>query len=244
MQAGQRPGAVACRRSLLATRRHCHPVRPAAGRPLPLQPGEPRSVDVEEAPPAALSVEVLRTDSNAVGRALRQPAILVVTISDLSRGSEMIRLAVPALRPTTSPRQPAAQPASFARANTPSSSHRPRSPARSSHPSLPSKGVARRGIHACADSGSPRSHSGGSDPQHVSRDAFLIGSGLMFRGETAPVLGWFARGGRDSASVSLRQTGGSFTDPNDQRASGLSARHHVLSAAGRPVLYFRSSTNG
>ena len=34
------------------------------------------------------------------------------------------------------------------------------------------------------------------DPQLAARNAFLIGSGLMFRGETAPGLGWFARGGR------------------------------------------------
>jgi hypothetical protein len=34
------------------------------------------------------------------------------------------------------------------------------------------------------------------DPQRATRNAFLIGSGLMFRGETAPGLGWFARGGR------------------------------------------------
>jgi hypothetical protein len=31
------------------------------------------------------------------------------------------------------------------------------------------------------------------DPQRAARNAFLIGSGLMFRGETAPGLGWFAR---------------------------------------------------
>jgi DNA-binding CsgD family transcriptional regulator/tetratricopeptide (TPR) repeat protein len=34
------------------------------------------------------------------------------------------------------------------------------------------------------------------EPQRAARNAFLIGSGLMFRGETAPGLGWFARGGR------------------------------------------------
>jgi DNA-binding CsgD family transcriptional regulator len=34
------------------------------------------------------------------------------------------------------------------------------------------------------------------DPQRAARNAFLIGSVLMFRGETAPGLGWFARGGR------------------------------------------------
>jgi DNA-binding CsgD family transcriptional regulator len=34
------------------------------------------------------------------------------------------------------------------------------------------------------------------NPQRAARNAFLIGSGLMFRGETAPGLGWFARGGR------------------------------------------------
>jgi DNA-binding CsgD family transcriptional regulator/tetratricopeptide (TPR) repeat protein len=34
------------------------------------------------------------------------------------------------------------------------------------------------------------------DPQRAARNAFLIGSGLMFRGEIAPGLGWFARGGR------------------------------------------------
>ncbi len=34
------------------------------------------------------------------------------------------------------------------------------------------------------------------DPQRAARNAFLIGSGLMFRGETAPGMGWFARGGR------------------------------------------------
>jgi DNA-binding CsgD family transcriptional regulator/tetratricopeptide (TPR) repeat protein len=34
------------------------------------------------------------------------------------------------------------------------------------------------------------------DPQRAARNAFLIGSSLMFRGETAPGLGWFARGGR------------------------------------------------
>jgi DNA-binding CsgD family transcriptional regulator/tetratricopeptide (TPR) repeat protein len=34
------------------------------------------------------------------------------------------------------------------------------------------------------------------DPQRAARNAFMIGSGLMFRGETAPGLGWFARGRR------------------------------------------------
>ncbi len=34
------------------------------------------------------------------------------------------------------------------------------------------------------------------DPQRAARNAFQIGSGLMFRGETAPGLGWFARGTR------------------------------------------------
>jgi DNA-binding CsgD family transcriptional regulator/tetratricopeptide (TPR) repeat protein len=33
-------------------------------------------------------------------------------------------------------------------------------------------------------------------PQRAARNAFLIGSDLMFRGETAPALGWFARAGR------------------------------------------------
>jgi hypothetical protein len=31
------------------------------------------------------------------------------------------------------------------------------------------------------------------DRRRAARNAFLIGSGLMFRGETAPGLGWFAR---------------------------------------------------
>lgn len=35
-----------------------------------------------------------------------------------------------------------------------------------------------------------------NDPQRAARNAVLIGSGLMFRGETAPAMGWFARGGR------------------------------------------------
>jgi DNA-binding CsgD family transcriptional regulator len=35
-----------------------------------------------------------------------------------------------------------------------------------------------------------------NDPQRAAREAVLIGSGLMFRGETAPAMGWFARGGR------------------------------------------------
>jgi DNA-binding CsgD family transcriptional regulator/tetratricopeptide (TPR) repeat protein len=34
------------------------------------------------------------------------------------------------------------------------------------------------------------------DPRRAARNAFLIGSDLMFRGETAPAMGWFARGGR------------------------------------------------
>jgi DNA-binding NarL/FixJ family response regulator len=34
------------------------------------------------------------------------------------------------------------------------------------------------------------------DPPRAARNAVLIGSGLMFRGETAPARGWFARGGR------------------------------------------------
>lgn len=37
---------------------------------------------------------------------------------------------------------------------------------------------------------------GRNDPQRAARNAVLIGSGLMFRGETAPAMGWFARGGR------------------------------------------------
>jgi DNA-binding CsgD family transcriptional regulator/tetratricopeptide (TPR) repeat protein len=35
-----------------------------------------------------------------------------------------------------------------------------------------------------------------NDPQRAARNAVLVGSGLMFRGETAPAMGWFARGGR------------------------------------------------
>jgi DNA-binding CsgD family transcriptional regulator len=34
------------------------------------------------------------------------------------------------------------------------------------------------------------------DPMRAARNAALIGAGLMFRGETAPAMGWFARGGR------------------------------------------------
>jgi DNA-binding CsgD family transcriptional regulator/tetratricopeptide (TPR) repeat protein len=34
------------------------------------------------------------------------------------------------------------------------------------------------------------------DPRRAARHAVLVGSGLMFRGETAPAMGWFARGGR------------------------------------------------
>ncbi|MFC5727710.1 MULTISPECIES: helix-turn-helix transcriptional regulator [Nocardioides] len=34
------------------------------------------------------------------------------------------------------------------------------------------------------------------DPQRAARNAVMIGSGLMFRGEAAPALGWFARAGR------------------------------------------------
>ncbi|MGH3506303.1 MAG: LuxR C-terminal-related transcriptional regulator [Nocardioidaceae bacterium] len=35
-----------------------------------------------------------------------------------------------------------------------------------------------------------------NDPLRAARNAFLVGAGLMFRGETAPAMGWFARGGR------------------------------------------------
>lgn len=35
-----------------------------------------------------------------------------------------------------------------------------------------------------------------NDPRRAARHAVLVGSGLMFRGETAPAMGWFARGGR------------------------------------------------
>jgi DNA-binding CsgD family transcriptional regulator len=35
-----------------------------------------------------------------------------------------------------------------------------------------------------------------NDPQRAARAAVLIASGLMFRGETAPAMGWFARGER------------------------------------------------
>jgi DNA-binding CsgD family transcriptional regulator len=34
------------------------------------------------------------------------------------------------------------------------------------------------------------------DRRRAARHAVLVGSGLMFRGETAPAIGWFARGGR------------------------------------------------
>ena len=34
------------------------------------------------------------------------------------------------------------------------------------------------------------------DPRRAARSAVSIGSGLMFRGETAPAMGWFARGAR------------------------------------------------
>ena len=34
------------------------------------------------------------------------------------------------------------------------------------------------------------------DPRRAARNALLIGSDLMFRGEIAPAMGWFARGGR------------------------------------------------
>ena len=34
------------------------------------------------------------------------------------------------------------------------------------------------------------------DPRRAARHAVLVGSGLMFRGETAPAMGWFARGDR------------------------------------------------
>jgi DNA-binding CsgD family transcriptional regulator/tetratricopeptide (TPR) repeat protein len=36
----------------------------------------------------------------------------------------------------------------------------------------------------------------GNDQRRAARHAVLVGSGLMFRGETAPALGWFARAGR------------------------------------------------
>jgi DNA-binding CsgD family transcriptional regulator len=35
-----------------------------------------------------------------------------------------------------------------------------------------------------------------NDPRRAARHAVQVGSGLMFRGETAPAMGWFARGGR------------------------------------------------
>lgn len=35
-----------------------------------------------------------------------------------------------------------------------------------------------------------------NDQQRAARNAVLVGSGLIFRGETAPAMGWFARGGR------------------------------------------------
>lgn len=35
-----------------------------------------------------------------------------------------------------------------------------------------------------------------NDPPRAARNAFLVGAGLMFRGETAPAMGWLARGGR------------------------------------------------
>jgi tetratricopeptide (TPR) repeat protein len=36
----------------------------------------------------------------------------------------------------------------------------------------------------------------GNDQRRAARHAVLVGSGLMFRGESAPALGWFARAGR------------------------------------------------
>ena len=50
------------------------------------------------------------------------------------------------------------------------------------------------------------------DLRRAARHAFLIGSGLIFRGEAAPALGWFARGGRvlerceDCAELALLRT--------------------------------------
>ena len=35
-----------------------------------------------------------------------------------------------------------------------------------------------------------------NDPRRSARNAFLLGADLMFRGELAPAMGWFARGGR------------------------------------------------
>jgi ATP/maltotriose-dependent transcriptional regulator MalT len=41
-----------------------------------------------------------------------------------------------------------------------------------------------------------RARAGAGQPEQAARDAFLIGSNLIFRGELAPAQGWFARGGR------------------------------------------------
>lgn len=35
-----------------------------------------------------------------------------------------------------------------------------------------------------------------NDPPRAARNALLVGAGLMFRGETAPAMGWLARGPR------------------------------------------------
>lgn len=47
------------------------------------------------------------------------------------------------------------------------------------------------------------------EPERAARDAFLIGSNLIFRGELAPAQGWFARGeGCLRAAPRVRSTAG------------------------------------
>jgi ATP/maltotriose-dependent transcriptional regulator MalT len=44
-----------------------------------------------------------------------------------------------------------------------------------------------------------RARAAAGQPEEAARDAFLIGSNLIFRGELEPAQGWFARGGRVTA---------------------------------------------
>jgi hypothetical protein len=59
-----------------------------------------------------------------------------------------------------------------------------------------------------------------------------IGSGLMFRGQTAPALGWFSRGGTRPCVRVPPADRCELHRPNDQGALDLSARQHGAGAAG------------
>jgi hypothetical protein len=83
-----------------------------------------------------------------------------------------------------------------------------------------------------------------NDPRRAAQNALLIGSALMFRGESAPAMGWFTRVGRVLEGCDEAQNRRGFAPGTRSRGCGAEIRQgHSRPSPGASVSATASATS-